>query len=111
MLRAKTYPFTGVPVITAQPTSKNVALGNNITLECLAIGQGPMQFTWETYNDISGWHAIDIDNTTSYTVSTRTDGKFMYRCKVTNKAGLVTSDVANIIVFGKWFNIQTDNVC
>lgn len=97
----KSIHFTGAPIITAQPTSESVPLGNNVTLVCQAVGQGPMRFSWETHNDISGWHPVDTSNTTSYTVKANTEGKFMYRCRVVNEAGSVTSDVASINVFGK----------
>ena len=100
------FPFTGPPVIMTQPTSEDVPIGGNVTLMCLAIGQGPMMFTWETYSNSSGWYAVvDIRNTTSYTVIARTDGRFMYRCVVSNEAGAVTSDEVTINVFGKHVQI------
>ena len=88
-------------MITTQPIGANVPIRGDITLTCQAIGQDPMMFTWETYNDISNWHAVDTSNTTSYTVRTEADGNFMYRCRVENEAGSVTSDEASINVFGK----------
>ena len=89
-------------MITTQPISASVPIRGNITLGCQASGQGPMMFTWETYNDISNWHDVDTSNTTLYTVRTETDGNFMYRCRVENEAGSVISDEASIIVFGKY---------
>lgn len=88
-------------MITIQPTGGNVPIGNNITLVCQAIGQGPLRFFWEAYNNISDWRVVDASNTTSYTIRTVTDGKFMYRCTVTNKAGSVTSGETSINVFRK----------
>lgn len=89
-------------MISKQPTGANVPRGNSVTLECQATGQGPMMFVWETFNDISRWHAVDTSNKTMYTVNTRADGNFIYRCKVENQAGSVTSDEATVTVFGKY---------
>ena len=88
-------------MITTQPISSNVPIRGNVTLRCLASGQAPMSFTWETYNDISSWHPVDNSNRTSYTVRTEADGTFVYRCRVENEAGSVISDEARINVFGK----------
>ena len=88
-------------MITTQPISSSVPIRGNVTLRCLASGQAPMFFTWETYNDISNWHPVDTSNTTLYTVRTETDGTFMYRCRVENEAGSVISDEASIDVFGE----------
>ena len=100
------FPFTGLPVITTPLKDADVPIGGNVTLMCLATGQGPMMFTWETYSNSSGWYAVvGIRNTTSYMVMARTDGRFMYRCVVSNEAGAVTSDEATINVFGKYVQI------
>ena len=99
--------ITGSPVITTQPTSENIPIGGNFTFECLAMGQGPMTFTWETYINDSGWYAVvGIRNTTSYTFEAITDGRFLYRCVVENEAGSVTSVEAAISVFGKYVQID-----
>ena len=94
-------------MITTQPTSTYVPIGGNFTLECQAVGQGPMTFTWETYSNTSGWYAVvGIRNTTLYTFRARTDGRFLYRCVVENEAGSVTSVEATINVFGKYVQID-----
>ena len=92
-------------MITAHPSGGNVALQNNITFACKATGQGSLLFTWELHGNTSDWHVADVTNATSYTVTAEASGKFMYRCKVANEAGSVTSDEASINVFGKYFII------
>ena len=44
---------------------------------------------------------VDGVNTTRYSASTTADGQVTYRCIVTNEAGSVRSDIANINVFGE----------
>ena len=64
-----------------------------------------MKYIWEARNDNSNWYVADTSNTTSFTVRGRADGSFMYRCKVENQAGLVMSEEATVIVFGKYEQI------
>ena len=94
-------------MIINQPESADIPRGGNSTLVCLAMGQGPMTFTWETYINDSGWYAVvGIRNTTSYTFEAITDGRFLFRCVVENEAGSVTSVEAAISVFGKYVQID-----
>ncbi|XP_065918141.1 receptor-type tyrosine-protein phosphatase S-like isoform X3 [Dysidea avara] len=87
----------GSPVITTHPSSIDVPVGNNFTLSCQAGGHGSLLFSWEKFSGGS-WHVVD--NTTEYTASIKTDGQVTYRCTVTNEAGSVASDIANINVYG-----------
>ena len=90
-------------MITTHPSSIDVPVGNNFTLSCQAGGYGSLLFSWEKFSGGS-WRVVD--NTTEYTASTKTDGQVTYRCTVTNEAGSVASDIANINVYGEVVNLS-----
>ena len=92
--------YSGSPVITAHPSSVDVPVGNNFTLSCQAGGHGSLLFSWEKFSGGS-WHVVDTGNTTEYTATTTTAGQVTYKCIVTNEAGSVTSDIANINIYGE----------
>ena len=69
---------------------------------CSASGEGTLVYSWE--RDIDGnWTTVSNDNTTSYTTNTTLAiGQYMYRCRVSNDAGSVVSNIATVNVYGKY---------
>jgi len=62
---------------------------------------GTLAYSWERSSG-SSWTTVSTDNTTSYTTDTTlTSGEYMYRCRVSNEAGSVVSNIATVNVFGK----------
>ena len=96
-------------MVTYQPTSSNdVPVGRSITLTCQANGLGTLVYSWESSSD-SSWITVSNDNTTSYTTDTTLAiGQYMYRCRVSNEAGSVVSNIATVNVYGEYCpNINT----
>ena len=91
----------GPPVITHHPTSSSdVPVGRNITLTCGASGLGTVVYSWEGSSG-GNWTTVSNDNTTSYTTDTTLAiGQYMYRCRVSNEAGSVVSNIATVNVYG-----------
>ena len=69
---------------------------------CSAIGSGTLRFSWERSSGHNSWTIVSNDNTTSYTTDTTLAiGEYMYRCNVSNEAGSVVSNNANVTVYGE----------
>ena len=96
------YHCSGAPVITDHPTGNNVITGSSITLMCRASGTGSLAYSWERSSS-SNWTTVSNDNTTSYTTDTTLAiGQYMYRCRVSNEAGSVVSNIATVNVYGEY---------
>ena len=94
--------FIGIPTITDQPTGDNIIIGRTITLMCRASGIGALVYSWERSSGGS-WTTVSNDNTTSYTTdATLAIGQYMYRCRVSNDAGSVVSNIATVTVYGEY---------
>ena len=93
----------GPPVVMdLQSSSNNVPLGRSITLTCTGSGLGTLIYSWERSSG-SSWTVVDNDNTTSYTTDKMLAiGRYMYRCRVSNEAGLVVSNNAIVNVYGEY---------
>ena len=89
-------------MVMYHPTSSSdVAVGRNITLTCRANGLGVLVYSWERSSG-SSWTTVSNDNTTSYTTdATLAIGQYMYRCRVSNEAGSVLSNIATVNVYGE----------
>ena len=91
----------GIPTIMNHPISNNVVVGRSITLMCRANGPGILVYSWESFG--SNWTTVSDDNTTSYTTDvTLAIGQYMYRCRVSNEAGSVVSNIATVNVYGEY---------
>ena len=92
------------PVVTDHPSSSNdVPLGRNLTLMCTASGLGTLEYSWESISSGRSWTTVSNDSTTSYTTDTTlTIGQYVYRCRVSNEAGSVVSNVAIVNVYGEY---------
>ena len=92
----------GDPIISDHPTGDNVVIGRSITLICRASGLGILVYSWERSSG-SNWTSVSNDNTTSYTTDTTLAiGQYMYRCRVSNEAGPVVSNIATVNVYGEY---------
>jgi hypothetical protein len=83
------------PTITTQPANQTVNAGQTATFSVVAAGTAPLSYQWQK-------NGADITNATSssYTtpVTTTSDSGEMFRVKVTNSAGSVTSNSAMLTV-------------
>ena len=92
----------GIPMIMDHPTGDDVIVGRSIALMCKASGLGTIVYSWER-NSGSNWTTVSNDNTTSYTTDTTLAiGQYMYRCRVSNEAGSVVSNIATVNVYGEY---------
>ena len=90
----------GPPVITGYPTGKDVPVGESASFSCRAIGTGTLVYSWERSSG-SSW--TTVSNTTSYTTDTTLAiGQYMYRCRVSNEAGSVVSNITTVNVYGEY---------
>ena len=68
---------------------------------CTANGTGTLVYSWERRSG-SSWPTVS-NNTTSYTTDTTLAiGQYMYRCRVSNEAGSVVSNIATVNVYGEY---------
>ena len=94
--------FLDIPVVANHPTGDNVLVGKNITLMCRASGTRTLEYSWEQNID-GNWTTVSNDNTTSYTTDTTLAiGQYMYRCRVSNEAGSIVSNIATVNVYGEY---------
>ena len=92
----------GPPVFINHPSSTNIPQGRSITLACRANGLGTLVYSWQRSSG-SSWTTVSNDNTTSYTTDTTLAiGQYMYRCRVSNEAGSVVSNIAIVNVYGEY---------
>lgn len=85
------------PTITTQPKSAGAVVGEAVTFKVVASGSG-LSYQWQ-YSSDGGSTWTNMSGKTSatlkVTVTDSVDG-YKYRCKVTNKAGTVTSSSAKL---------------
>ena len=87
------------PVITSQPADKTVTAGEKATFKVTAAGEG-LTYQWQYSKDGgSSWKSKSGATKSSYTVTAKEsyDG-MLYRCRVTNSGGTVTSRKAKLTV-------------
>ena len=99
-----TQVFIGPPTITHHPVHEsNVKLGRNVTLTCRTNSLETLEYSWEGLSSVSGWTTVSNDNTTSYTTNTTLSiGWYIYRCRVSNDAGSVVSNIVAVNVYGEY---------
>ena len=69
---------------------------------CRGNGIGLLEYSWERGSG-SNWTTVSNDDTTSYTTDTTLAiGQYMYRCRVSNEAGSVVSNIATVNVYGEY---------
>ena len=89
-------------MVTDHPTSSSdVPVGRSITLTCGASGLGTVVYSWERSSG-SKWTTVSNDNTSYTTDTTLAIGQYMYRCRVSNEAGSVVSNIAIVYVCGEY---------
>jgi len=89
------YTGSQLPVITGQPSSKTVSLGQPATFTVTASGTPPLSYQWQRNGgDIPG------ATSSSYTIvsAAATDNGAQFRCRVTNTAGSASSNAATLTV-------------
>ena len=91
-----------VPEILVHPVDHSVPINDQIILTCQANGLGTLVYSWERSSG-SNWTTVSNDNTTSYTTDTTLAiGQYMYRCRVSNEAGSVESNIVTVNVYGEY---------
>ena len=79
-----------------------MSINKSISLFCMANSLGTLIYSWERSSG-SNWTTVSNDNTTSYTTDTTLAiGQYMYRCRVSNDAGSVVSNIATVNVYGEY---------
>ena len=102
MIVIVTTQFLDVSEIIDNPVDGDVPINGNFNLSCRASGQRTLVYSWERSSG-SSWTTVSNDNTTSYTTDTTlTIGQYMYRCRVSNEAGSVVSNIAIVNVYGEY---------
>jgi len=90
------------PNITVHPTSEITTEGQNVTLDCTAIGEPPPTITWYKDNqllNISGRFTQDSSSLTITKVSREDNGT--YYCNATNNISSEVSHSALLTVYCK----------
>jgi len=91
------FIFIDLPVITVHPMGGEIPLGVSTTVQCKASGLGTLVYTWESRQANQTWTTIADHNSTTHNI---TDTGY-YRCRVTNEAGSVVSQRAEVNVYGE----------
>ncbi len=96
--KAATLALVTKPKITSQPRSEAVDLGSSTTLSVKATGPS-LTYRWERYDyESDKWLAVPGATRSTLKVSaTDAEQMTMYRVKVSNAAGTVTSDEAIVV--------------
>ena len=90
------------PEILEHPVSSDVPIKGSTILTCQASSLGTLVYSWEKSSG-SSWTTISNSNTASYTTDTTLAiGQYMYRCRVSNDAGSVLSNIATVNVCGEY---------
>jgi regulation of enolase protein 1 (concanavalin A-like superfamily) len=92
-------PLSGVspvpPVMTEAPLDQSVVEGESATFSVTATGSAPLSYQWQRDGaDIAGATAASY----ATPATTLGDDGSLYRCRVSNAAGSVTSDAATLTV-------------
>ena len=95
--------YVGHPLVIDHPEDAEIPIGESIALMCRGNGIGLLVYSWERSSG-SNWTTVSNDNTTSYTTDTTLAiGQYMYRCRVSNEAGSVVSNIATVNVYGRYY--------
>jgi len=87
-----------IPVITSQPDHQVVPLGGQAVFTVAATGGG-LSYQWESSDDKGrSWNPISGATAASCSIPTSEQTPALFRCAVTNTAGSVTSDIAELAV-------------
>ena len=97
------------PVITSQPTSVSVALGQTASFSVVATGEN-LSYKWQYKKPgASSWTNWSGKTTATVTVkASNANNGWQYRCIVSNSAGSVTSEAAELIVAAAANGIRTE---
>ena len=89
------------PVITTQPKAQTAAAGETATFKVVASGTG-LTYQWQYSTDYGKtWHDKAGSTKATHTVTVKASyNGYLYRCKVTNSAGTVTSSKVRLTVSG-----------
>jgi len=83
------------PTITTQPQTQTVTAGSNVTLSVVATGTAPLTYQWYYNSNV----IIPGATSSSYTLNNiQQNNQAPYTVVVTNSAGSVTSNIANVFV-------------
>ena len=89
-------------MIVDHPVGGDVPIKGNFNVMCRGIGIGTLVYSWERSSGGS-WTTVSNDNTASYTTDTTLAiGQYMYRCRVSNEAGSVVSNITTVNVYGEY---------
>ena len=89
-------------MITGYLTGNDIPIRESASFRCRASGIGTLVYSWERSSG-SSWTIVSNDNTISYTTdATLAIGQYMYRCRVSNEAGSVVSNIATVNVYGEY---------
>ena len=93
----------GIFEIMKQPKSAVIKQRGSHTLKCNATGTGMLVYSWEK-NIANNWTTVS-----RYQASYTTTSPGLYRCRVTNEAGSITSKTATVeqcskCCYNKWSN-------
>ncbi len=83
------------PTISTQPVNQTASVGQTATFNVMATGTAPLSYQWQK-------NGVNIPGVTSASyatpATTLADNGAVFRCKVTNSAGSVTSNPATLTV-------------
>ena len=105
--------YVGHPRVIDHPEDAEIPMGESITLMCRGNGTGLLVYSWEKGSE-SNWTTVSDHNTTSYTTDTTLAiGQYTYRCRVSNEAGSIVSNIATVNVYGEYCPIilVNNNYC
>ena len=94
--------FAGPPTITTHPTSQLTNVSMSVTLNCEGTGRGSITYHWETSNINGGQWMNNYDSSSKTLIIDTLEQSQQYRCVVSNEAGSTRSNVATIIILGKF---------
>jgi len=89
------------PAITAQPVSRTVGAGSNVTFAVTATGTAPLQYQWQFNgtNLLAGGRISGVTNATLTVSNTQTNDTGSYSVIVTNPGGSTNSSAATLTVY------------
>ena len=102
VLMSPLFYVSDIPEIIVHPFGCDVPVHGKHNLTCQASGFGTLVYSWERNSGFS-WTIVGDDNTTSHTTDTTLAiGQYMYRCRASNDAGSIVSNIATVNVYGEY---------
>ena len=97
------------PVITTQPMSVSVMVGETASFAVVATGDPEPTIQWQVSTNYgSSWSDIPNATAATYSLSTAvSNGGYQYRAVLTNAVGVTTTRVATLTVNSRSFSIST----